>query len=450
MQFKKSRYTIVTESIRSGKFAEPVRIVYSTRSARAIVVNEAVCNALDTDDYLPLDPGLLSQLLEIEAIVPAAENELQTVVARNKGAVADNTTLNYVIQPTAQCQLGCGYCGQAHSKKLLDTDDSDNLLKRVELRLNSRAYDLLHIGWFGSEPLMGWKNIQELTPRLQELAEKYGCGYSASIVTNGLSLKENIFLDLIHKYAVNTLEITLDGTAPFHDTRRHTKEGHSTFELIWKNLLAICTRPDFDALGVDITVRCNVDRRNVEGVSPLIELLATHGLQQKVNFYTAPIHSWGNDAHLLSLTKEEYADKEIDWIMEMAKLNFRLSGLIPSLKEIVCISVTPDAEVVDAFGNVYNCTEIPYVPVYEGSAYVLDNLKQPMTDTPERRRAFADWYERIETEDNTCSNCRMLPVCGGMCPKSWEEGIPACPSNKINIEDKLILAYLYTNNEFVS
>jgi uncharacterized protein len=35
----------------------------------------------------------------------------------------------------------------------------------------------------------------------------------------------------------------------------------------------------------------------------------------------------------------------------------------------------------------------------------------------------------------------MLPVCGGLCPKSWLEGTPACPSAKFNITERLMLQY---------
>jgi uncharacterized protein len=35
----------------------------------------------------------------------------------------------------------------------------------------------------------------------------------------------------------------------------------------------------------------------------------------------------------------------------------------------------------------------------------------------------------------------MLPVCGGMCPKSWVEGVPACPPAKFNIAERLMIRY---------
>lgn len=435
----------MTDSFRSSRYESPVRIVYSTRTGKSLVISNELSAAFENNQYSDLPADVLESLIDIEAVVPAKEHELSSIIKRNKAAIADDTMLNYVIQPTAQCQLGCNYCGQLHTKHNMEKENYDKILRRIEQKLLVGNYKSLHISWFGSEPLYGWKNIQELTPLIKKLATNYGCAYSAMIVTNGLSLKPGIFEDLVRKYDIEMIEITLDGVAEFHDQRRHTKEGVPTFDIIFNNLLNICNKPDFHSYNVNMSIRCNVDERNHEGVLPLINLLAQHNLQDKVSFYIAPIHSWGNDAHKLSLTKEQYSVKEVDWILELAKHNFRLTGLIPGPKEIVCISVSPDAEIIDAYGNVFNCTEVPYVPVYENSEFLLGNIKVTPPDMIVNDRVYQDWNDKILNENNTCTTCRMLPVCGGMCPKSWAEGNAACPSNKYNIEDKLVLAYLYAN-----
>jgi uncharacterized protein len=31
----------------------------------------------------------------------------------------------------------------------------------------------------------------------------------------------------------------------------------------------------------------------------------------------------------------------------------------------------------------------------------------------------------------------MFGLCGGACPKHWEEGVTPCPSYKFNIQDRL-------------
>jgi len=437
MNFKRSHYLVITDPISD---TIPKRMLLATRTARTLVINESLHTKLQNEDWDEMNDNDFDKLRQIEAIVPANENELQTIIGRNKAAVADGNTLYHVIQPTAMCQLGCGYCGQKHTKDYVGAASSELILERIESKFSLKNYRHVEIAWFGGEPLMAYAQIRELTPKLKALAGRYNCTYSAKLVTNGLSLKEPIFLDLVQKYGVNSIEVTLDGTAEYHDARRHTKEGLSTFNLIFQNLVKIYNRPDFKELACPISIRCNVDERNNESVVPLIKLLAAHNLQDKIAyFYVAPIHAWGNDAHKLSLEKQVFAEQEIDWIVEQFKHGFTPS-LLPGLNPVVCLSVTPDAEVFDAFGNVFDCTEVPYVETYEGTEYVLGNINNGLNSLS-KHRTLLSFNDEIIDGKYPCTSCQMLPVCGGSCPKSWREGMAACPTNKFNIKDKLLMQY---------
>jgi len=443
MNFKRSHYLVTTDP-------EPAiankRILLATRTSRTATLSERLYDTLQREAWHEMADDDFQKLRQIEAIVPGEENELQTIIDRNNRTIRDNKTLYQVIQPTAMCQLGCGYCGQKHTKDYLPTSASDAILERIKSKFTAKDYKSLSVAWFGSEPLLGLVQIRELTPKLKAMAKEQGCTYWAKTVTNGLSLKEPIFLELVQKHSIKKIEITLDGTAAFHDARRHTKEGLPTFNLIFQNLLKILNRPDFKELGCSISLRCNVDERNSESVVPLIQLLAEHNLQDKIEyFYVAPIHSWGNDAHLLSLEKQAFADKEIGWLIEQMRYGFR-PGLMPSLAPIVCMSVQPDAEVFDAFGNVFDCTEVPYVDNYKDSEYVLGNINNGSSSIA-KRRPLLGFYDEVAQGQYPCTKCPMLPVCGGGCPKSWREGVAPCPTNKFNIKDKLLLYYALSKKE---
>ncbi|MDF7816463.1 radical SAM protein [Runella sp. MFBS21] len=436
MDFKLSQYLVVTEPVTERK-----RVLFATRTARTLVITNSLYDKLMRGAWDEIEDQVFEKMLQIEAIVPADNDELKTIIGRNKAAVADGNTLYHVIQPTAMCQLGCGYCGQNHTKDYISSENYDRILTRIESKFEKKKYKHVEISWFGGEPLMAYAQIRALTPRIQAIAAKHGCSYSSKVVTNGLSLKEPVFLELAQKYGVTSMEVTLDGTAEYHDARRHTKEGLSTFKLIFQNLLKIYNRPDFKELGCSISIRCNVDERNNESVKPLLQLLADHNLQDKISyFYVAPIHSWGNDAHLLSLEKKAFAQQEMDWILEMFRLGFN-PRLLPGLNPVVCLSVTPDAEVFDAFGNVFDCTEVPYVSTYENTPYVLGNVSNGLETISEHRPLLSFHDEVAEGGHYPCTTCRMLPVCGGGCPKSWREGMAPCPTNKFNIEEKLKLYY---------
>ena len=294
---------------------------------------------------------------------------------------------------------------------------------------------------------MALPQIRLLTPMLIKLAQEFDIPYSAKIVTNGLSLKENIFVELVHDLKITSMEVTLDGSAEFHDKRRHTKEGGPSFDLIFKNLLAIYNREDFEQMGCRISIRCNVDGRNWQGVSPLIKLLAEHNLQKKIAyFYPIGVYSWGgNTAHEKSLTKEEFAEMEIDWLIEMIEAGFSPS-LFPSRTKRICIAVSKSSEMYDPYGNIFNCTEVSLTNFYEKTPYALGNLNfdhKHLNEAP----ILSDWNNSLLEDRFPCHKCKMLPVCGGGCPKAWHEDLQACPPPKFNIKERLALAYVLSKTE---
>lgn len=385
-------------------------------------------------DQLPKD--ILTELVDIELLVPDDQDELEIILRRNKAAIADDDNLYLVVQPTAWCQLGCGYCGQQHTRKHLSEEDQHLFVERVRTKLRLRDYKTLELSWFGAEPLAGLKVIRTLTPQLVRLAEEFSILYTAKVVTNGLSLTDAVASELEKKLGVGSIEITIDGSGLYHDARRYTKTGKGTFDRIFSNVVALAKRND---LRFNLTIRCNVDRRNHEGVSPLLRMLAEAGIQDRISFYVAPVHSWGNDAHRESFAIEDFSAWEIKWFVEMIELGFNPPSL-PKRRPIVCFAVSPQAELVDANGDLFNCTEVSYVPTYgKPNKYSIGTLKTG--DFPDKRNILADFNERLSRGEYDCPTCRMLPVCGGRCPKLWQEGIVPCPSAKYNIESRLLIKY---------
>lgn len=442
MKLKLSYYTIFTE------IDNFTIVLYSSRTGESLSIQTKHWNNLNVGNFEKLPLDLLEKLIEFKLLVPVEEDELALVINENKNDIQESTTLYQVIQPSANCQLGCGYCGQKHTKNQLDPENY-YLIERLESKINKNKYlQYLHIGWFGGEPLMGLISLRKLSAKFMALAKANNLEYSAKVVTNGLALKKNLFLELVNNYGVSEFEITLDGTPEFHDKRRFVKSGEKSFDIIFNNLIDIFNIPNYSELAVNISIRCNVDKSNFEGVEPLIKLMAENNFQNKIShFYVAPIHSWGNDAHLLSLEKDEFAQREVDWFITMYKNGFTPT-LLPKRTKNVCMVVDKNAELLDAFGNIYNCTEVSYVPEYKDSEYLLGNINNTSPDKVFEKLPLSDWNDLILKKDDRfmCPDCKMLPVCGGMCPKSWHEGIVPCPSPKHNIEDRLALSYLISRN----
>ena len=435
---KKSHYTIIGNSLNDKKD----RIIFSTRTSEALLIEESTFINFENGDFDKLNQNVFEKLRKHKFLVPIGENELFEIVSENKAEIANDNVMYEVIQPSAMCQLGCDYCGQEHKKINIKEQLYSNILNRYQAKRNLKSFKKIYIGWFGGEPLMALKQVRELTNLFKNFCKEYEMDYGAKIVTNGLSLKEDIYKELVEELNIDSIEITLDGTAVYHDKRRYTKEGIETFDIIFNNILKIVNSPYYDRQKVNLSIRCNVDERNSDGVLPLIELLDSHKLQEKISyFYPIGVYSWGgNDAHKKSLTKEEFAEMEIDWMIEMIKRGFPVN-LLPGRVKKVCMSVSDSAEMIDAFGNIFNCTEVSYVSAYENTPYKIGNVKNNTIDFPKKDQ-LSTWNDSLLKNNFPCHTCKMLPVCGGGCPKSWHEDMRACPPNKFNIIDKLSLSYL--------
>lgn len=432
---KFTNYYIATQPIFDELESKNKVVIFASRTSNIRVIDEEVLNILISERFDLLTEEVFQDFLDVKLIVDD-DSELLTILNRHNGAAINDDDLYLVVQPTAYCQLGCHYCGQEHRSKMMSEDDQQRFIERARRKLETKKFKSLSIAWFGAEPLIGLPVMKALTSQLKALVTSFNCSYNAKIVTNGLALTNNVATELVQELGISAIEITLDGVAEYHDARRMQKNGLPTFDKIFANVVNLANRQDLD---FDLSIRCNVDYDNYESVPLLLQKLAAAGIQDKITCYMAPIHSWGNDAHQKSLSKEEFASLEINWFVEMLELGFK-TNFIPEQKPLVCMAVMPDAELIDAYGNIFNCSEVSYVPTYgTPNEYAIDHLSgKPM---PGKRERLGNFNQRVYRGEFDCATCPMLPVCGGACPKSWLEGMAPCPSTKHNIQERLLLAY---------
>jgi len=435
--YQLSRY-LVTQEFSDLKDKLEKIILFSTRSSVIKVLDKETFSYLVDKKFSFLDKDIFEVLKKDNIVVDENENELQTILEENKSFIKNSKELYLVIQPTAFCPLGCHYCGQLHSPKGMSDETQQQTVQRAIKKLSEKSYNALRICWFGAEPLSGLNVVRKLSYELQSVAKSFNVNYSAKIVTNGWRLTLPIAEDLVNNHKINHIEITLDGIAEFHDSRRHTKTGQQTFDVIYDNLLNVCRTDD---LKVRISIRCNVDERNKEGISPLIKKLAEDNLQKRISLYFAQIHSWGNDAHTLAADKRKFSTWEMEWFIEMESYGFKVNYLHPRKKQ-VCMALNPMSELIDPHGGIFGCTEVSLVPSYEDNGVNLHQLGSVSEVSQDLKTSnFSNFYEEDEIKKFSCHKCEILPICGGSCPKEWKEGRIPCPPIKFNSKERLLLYY---------
>ena len=413
---------------------------YRSSDAKTLLIPTRLARLLRSRTPLTteqLSASELTALLEQRLICedPSAERARQYATAEK--AATEVGLRKFVLMPTSYCNMGCEYCGQEHVRGATTSEHRSAVTTRVIAALNEPQTHTVHVRWFGGEPLMAFAAIRSMSKDIVEAAESSRTDYSALLITNGALLDLRKLRTLAHECAVGVVNITLDGTREVHDRHRPLKSGNGSYDRITSLLSAAVEMPEFDK--VSFLIRTNVDVGNDAHVAPFLQAMADLGLGNRANvsFELHEVHAWGNDVTHLQLARQAYAAKELEWFALMDQLGLAHSLLPTVVKKNVCVATSREAEVVDAAGGVFSCTEQPLVPGLEDTQ--LTTLDQLAATARRPRGQFDSWATSVAEGEQRCSTCSLLPVCGGACPKSWADGTPACPSLRINIDQRLRL-----------
>lgn len=257
--------------------------------------------------------------------------------------------------------MACHYCGQTHTKDYANDSVIDKYFGRTKYLIEQKPnYKGLAITWYEGEPLMGLKAIKKMI----NFCKEKNLNYISDMVTNGLSLKSNVFETLVKECLVTDYQITIDGIAESHDKRRITKSGEPTFDIIIKNIMDVTSMDIYSEYNCNIQIRVNVDKTNCQYVEPLIHFIKDKNLQSKVSMYFAPIVDFGsNNASKNSLNRKFFSEKEIEWLYLCYEGGIKIN-ILPERVYGVYMVENKDSEVYDVFGNIYACWEFPYDKQY--------------------------------------------------------------------------------------
>jgi uncharacterized protein len=438
--FKVSNY-IVKSEIPSESEVRDIA-VFSTRTGNLIVVKEDIVNSLEKSDFQKVDFRVINLLLKYKILVLEEEKEISTILEENTYIMKKKDGISFTIQPTGNCQLGCHYCGQSHSKIKMDDNLVQKSFERIANTVKTNDYKLLSITWYGGEPLLAAKPILDFSEKITKFCSENEVHYKADIITNGVLLKPDLFEKLVVDSNIRHFQITLDGLKEFHDKRRMTKGGEGSFDVIMQNIIKCLNSETFDKYNPSINIRLNINNENVESVDQLIDYFYELGLIKKVQFTFSPVFDWGGNRanEKDNLTIGDFSSKEIDWILKINDLGGEVQVSLPERQAVPCMVGVENSEVIDAFGNIFSCYELPYTPAYQNDNYIEGNL---ITEKPiNKNNEMRNFIKNIENKEySNCIDCNFYAVCAGACPKSWINGDVACPSFKFNMEEKMLLHY---------
>lgn len=435
-----SRYLVFSSAAYQHPSGRRLRAVFHTGRARALLLDTDTVDILvDGSGPAGLPAAEQSRLAELGLLVPTGTDEAATVIAAGEQAAGHAGTRQFVIMPTAYCNMGCGYCGQQHRRDTpasRSTRHRDTIAARVEHAIADGGHDTVVVRWFGGEPLMGYAVLRSLSARFVAAAARHQVNYSALLVTNGALLDARKLRTLHLGCRVDRIEITIDGPQAVHEASRPLKSGQGSYDRITAALRGMLADPDL--AGLQVTVRTNVGVHNADQADEFATAMRAAGLADpRIRFYPAPVHSWGNDVSEVRLRQHRAAEVELRWYAAYLDAGLHCQLLPPRPVAAVCTAVSRHSEVIAPDGRIYSCTEQPLVPGFSDEH--VGTVDTIAVDTLRPAGRFDDWYAGLRSGETGCRSCPILPVCGGACPKLWREGAPPCPPLKENLGQRLDL-----------
>lgn len=366
----------------------------------------------------------------------AEEEALFITIANQIHARSLRAQPTYILMPTYDCNLRCSYCfqdymrtnpGYAHLLHTMPKSTVDRIVKGmqdIETNHDIPPPDRYarNITFFGGEPLLA-RNRPLIAYIIEQVRGIGNATFSA--ISNATELEA--YQDLLNPAGIRALQVTIDGPAAEHDQRRIYADGSGSFARIASNVTMALEQ------GVQIQVRMNIDRLNIQFLPQLAEEIIARRWETYPNFsaYTAPIHassekidvkttfnSW-TLAKTLNEMRLQYPALRIikrpdDSLKDMARRLIESQGT-PVLHSQFC-GAHAGMYVIDPFANVYACWErtgdatirIGHIN-REGKYEIASQLSQL-------------WRSRNVTTNKICRQCRYALNCGGGCAVLAEGG----------------------------
>jgi len=340
------------------------------------------------------------------------------------------TSPGYIVMPTYNCNLRCGYCFQDYMR----TDSRyAHLLREMDIPLVDRMFqgmehiEVLHgcdsgrrrvIGFFGGEPLLAANRriVDYIIHKALDLGKA-----SFWAVSNATEI--DAYADLLGPDAISSIQVTLDGSPEAHDQRRIYADGRGSFERIANNITMALKR------GVVISIRVNVDRSNLRQLPILADIFHERGWDRYAktfSAYTAVLrhenekqdktvimNTWDLEQAQDSIEKEfpqiSVFRRPDAGIKDRARQIFHNGqDTRPVLHESFCSAHT-GMYIFDPFGDIYACwdrTGDPSVRIghlKDDGNVALDSAQTEF------------WRARTVASNPVCRQCRYALHCGGGC-----------------------------------
>jgi uncharacterized protein len=343
--WKISRFNTIVDS---GEYSLFYNSRYKTYAKLKKIYTEKLFEDLNC---IPID--IVKQLRELGMIVSSDNDEEKFIEYSYLKHIFD-PELHLTLLSSEQCNFRCSYCYEKFERGNMTEEVANSII--TWLRKNIKNYPSVQVSWFGGEPLLGIKNIINISEQIKELCARSKRPYSSGMTTNGYLLSLKNFEKLL-KCNIRSYCITIDGIQETHDQYRKLVNGKGSFSRIINNLRDI--RDNCKTQAFKIIIRCNLTSDNAKYIEEYMKLMHSEFANDKrFSFFFRPVGDWGGSCvkEIENKLLNQFSDI-YEPIIELSKkypLNYSEYKLL--LNDAMCDSSKENALIVGSDGSLYKCT----------------------------------------------------------------------------------------------
>ena len=290
----------------------------------------------------------------------------------------------YTILTTTGCNARCFYCFEKGSKPVTMT--SETASKVVRYIVAHRGSETVHISWFGGEPLVNAKAIDQICTELSQ----QGVPFRSGMISNGYLFDAEMAQRAKDLWQLQLVQITLDGTAQtYNRVKDYVYQGVNAFERVLQNIGLLT------GTGIHTRIRLNVSKHNIGEMAELVELLHQRfGADERLSVYSAGLLDEEHNAELFA--------RRMQLEQQIAAYGFarKLYDLPKDIRLDCCMADDDGSRVVIApDGHLGKCH------------HYLDREFFGHIDSEERNEAILRKFKERRADIEACATCFYYPQC---------------------------------------
>ncbi|MBR6986736.1 MAG: radical SAM protein, partial [Clostridiales bacterium] len=199
----------------------------------------------------------------------------------------------YTILPTTACNARCVYCYEQGMK--VSTMSESTADKVIDFILKTMRSDEITLCWFGGEPLVAANIINRICTGLNEK----GVSFKSRIITNASLFTPELLDTAVNVWHLKRAQVSVDGSKSDYEARKlFCSPKIHNYEYLLKTIGIM-----LDA-GLEVTLRCNFDQGNIEGMYSFWEDINNlYGDSDKLRVYSSMLFQAQKDPSCIDLHK---------------------------------------------------------------------------------------------------------------------------------------------------